>query len=118
MAHPVEPRFLVHQATYDYLSEPLYFQLTQMNASCWVWVGKKNARLNDVSVGMPIPGQPTATTVFGQTVGEASRNIARRLAAKYNQPFYISLDLGNANDDMLLAFCEKKLSAFVKSVLT
>lgn len=59
MTDPVEPRFLIHQATYDYLSEPLYFQLTQMNASCWVWVGKKDARLNDVSVGMPIPGQVT-----------------------------------------------------------
>lgn len=38
-------------------------------------------------------------------------------AAKYGQQFFVSLDLGN-QDEMLLAFAEKKLQAFVKSILT
>ncbi|KAL1927121.1 hypothetical protein VTP01DRAFT_5084 [Rhizomucor pusillus] len=119
-----EPQFLIHQTSHVYVSETIYFQAIQMNKSLFVWVGKQQAKLNDLSVAMPAFGtqvtytsSPAATAVMGLDVSEASRNLARRLAAKYGQQFFVSLDLGN-QDEMLLAFAEKKLQAFIKSILS
>ncbi|KAI9470431.1 hypothetical protein BDB00DRAFT_985357 [Zychaea mexicana] len=114
-----EPHFLIHQETQTYVSEPIHFQLVQMNKSMFVWVGKQQASMKDLSIAMPpIASQsiPSVTTVLGQDIAEQSRNLGRRLAAKYQQQFFISLDVGN-QDDMLVAFVEKKLSAMIKRVL-
>ncbi|KAG0170261.1 hypothetical protein DFQ28_002214 [Apophysomyces sp. BC1034] len=113
MADDDGARFLVHQATHLFLTEPIHFQLVQMNKSMFVWVGK-NARLNDLSVAMPSFGTQATTTVLGKDVAELSRNMARRLALKYNQQFYVSLDLGK-QDDLLNAFVEKKLMLMIKA---
>ena len=76
------------------------------------------------------------TTVLGQDISEQSRNIGRRLgnkgkehmeaymlkndiivASKYGMQFFVSLDIGN-QDEMLIAFTEKKLSEFIKGLLS
>lgn len=48
-----EPRFLIHQATHMYLTDPIHFQIVQMDNSYFVWVGKQDATLNDLSIAMP-----------------------------------------------------------------
>jgi hypothetical protein len=39
------------------------------------------------------------------------------IAAKYNQQFYVNLDL-NSPDDLLFVFVEKKLTDLLKNVMT
>ncbi|KAL0087868.1 hypothetical protein J3Q64DRAFT_1465536 [Phycomyces blakesleeanus] len=83
MTEEVEPRFLIHQATHLFVTEPVFFQLVQMNNSMLVWAGKKSGKLNDLSVAVPSFGNhtsPSATTILGQDVSESGRNMARRLA--------------------------------------
>ncbi|KAL0074071.1 hypothetical protein F4703DRAFT_1370650 [Phycomyces blakesleeanus] len=120
MTEEVEPRFLIHQATHLFVTEPVFFQLVQMNNSMLVWAGKKSGKLNDLSVAVPSFGNhtsPSATTILGQDVSESGRNMARRLALKYKQQFYVSLDTGS-QDPMMNVFIEKKLTEMIKMVLT
>lgn len=39
------------------------------------------------------------------------------IASKYGMQFFVSLDIGS-QDEMLIAFTEKKLSEFIKGLLT
>ncbi|KAI9260502.1 hypothetical protein BDA99DRAFT_439653 [Phascolomyces articulosus] len=114
-----EPQFIIHQDTQMYITDPIYFQLVQMNKSMFVWIGKQQPNMKDLSIAMPSFGSqsiPSVTTVLGQDISEQSRNLGRRLASKYHQQFFISLDIGN-QDEMLVAFVEKKLSELIKKVL-
>ncbi|KAI8888049.1 hypothetical protein K501DRAFT_241144 [Backusella circina FSU 941] len=114
-----EPSFLIHQATHSFVSEEIYFQVIQMNKSMFIWIGKESARLGDMSVAVPPFGNQTsasATTVLGKGVTEQSKNLARRLAMKYKQQFYISLDLSSP-DDLLFVFVEKKLTDMLKNIM-
>ncbi|CDH51920.1 hypothetical protein RO3G_04605 [Lichtheimia corymbifera JMRC:FSU:9682] len=120
MADDTDPRFLIHQTTQMYLGEPIHFQAVQMNKSVFVWAGKQQANMKDLSIAMPAFGSqtnPAVTTVLGQDISEQSRNIGRRLASKYGMQFFVSLDIGS-QDEMLIAFTEKKLSEFIKGLLT
>ncbi|KAI9023791.1 hypothetical protein CLU79DRAFT_700955 [Phycomyces nitens] len=117
MTDEVEPRFLIHQATHLFVTEPVFFQLVQMNNSMLVWAGKKSGKLNELSVAVPSFGShnsPSATTVLGQDVSELGRNLA---PLKYKQQFYVSLDSGS-QDPMMNAFIEKKLTEMIKMALT
>ncbi|KAL9546609.1 hypothetical protein MBANPS3_006585 [Mucor bainieri] len=114
-----EPTFLIHQATHMFLADAIHFQVVQMNKSAFIWVGKAEGKLGDMSVAVPPFGAQTnasATTIINKGVSEHGRNLARRLAAKYKQQFYISFDL-NSPDDMLFVFVEKKLTELLKNVL-
>ena len=59
MADDNEPQFIIHQDTQMYITEPIHFQLVQMNKSMFVWVGKQQANMKDLSIAMP----PTGTQV-------------------------------------------------------
>ncbi|KAG2217198.1 hypothetical protein INT45_005407 [Circinella minor] len=119
MANDNEPQFIIHQDTQMYITEAIHFQLVQMNKSMFIWVGKQQSNMKDLSIAMPPTGSQSiasVTTVLGQDISEQSRNLGRRLGSKYQQQFFISLDIGN-QDEMLMAFVEKKLSELIKKVL-
>lgn len=48
-----EPKFLIHQATHMFLTDPIHFQVVQMNKSAFIWVGKAEGKLGDMSVAVP-----------------------------------------------------------------
>jgi hypothetical protein len=48
-----EPSFLIHQATHLFLTDPIHFQLTQMNKSVFIWIGKADGKLGDLSAAVP-----------------------------------------------------------------
>ncbi|KAF7722598.1 hypothetical protein EC973_002911 [Apophysomyces ossiformis] len=110
MADADQARFLVHQATHLFLTEPIHFQLLQMDKSMFVWVARLVVEKKKLAI-------PAATTVLGRDVSERSKNMARRLAIKHKQQFYVSLDVGE-QDDLLNAFVEKKLMEMVKTATT
>lgn len=56
MADDTDPRFLIHQTTQMYLGEPIHFQAVQMNKSVFVWAGKQQANMKDLSIAMPAFG--------------------------------------------------------------
>lgn len=56
MAQDTDPRFLIHQTTQMYLGEPIHFQAVQMNKSVFVWAGKQQANMKDLSIAMPAFG--------------------------------------------------------------
>ncbi|KAG2200459.1 hypothetical protein INT47_011439 [Mucor saturninus] len=119
MTDIVEPKFLVHQATHLFLTDPIFFQVTQMNNSIFVWIGKPDGKMGDMSVAVPAFASQTAasaTTIMGTNVSEKSKNLARRLASKYKLQFYVSMDLSSP-DDLLFVFVEKKLTELLKNVL-
>lgn len=66
MAEDTDPRFLIHQTTQMYLGEPIHFQAVQMNKSVFVWVGKQQANMKDLSIAMP---------AFGSQVSQDENNI-------------------------------------------
>ncbi|KAI8643470.1 hypothetical protein BD408DRAFT_385665 [Parasitella parasitica] len=114
-----EPEFLVHQATHLFLTDPIHFQVIQMNNSAFIWVGKADGKLGDMSVAVPPFGShnhASATTIINKGVSEHGRNLARRLASKYKQQFFVSFDLSSP-DDMLFVFVEKKLIELLKNVI-
>ncbi|KAI8085035.1 uncharacterized protein BX664DRAFT_284012 [Halteromyces radiatus] len=114
-----ESQFMIHQATHMFMTEPIYFQIIQMQGAWLVWVGKQAGKMGDLAVSVPAFGSqaiPSATTVIGNDVKEFSRNLARRLALKYGEQFYVSLDV-SSQDDMLNAFVEKKLNDLVKTTV-
>ncbi|KAI8069075.1 uncharacterized protein B0P05DRAFT_551485 [Gilbertella persicaria] len=101
------------------MTEPIHFQVTQLDKTVIVWAGKTDGKLGDLSVAMPPFGSQThapATSIFSKDVSEQSRNLSRRLASKYKQQFYVSLDL-SSSDDMLFVFVEKKLTEMLKKLL-
>ncbi|KAI9305883.1 hypothetical protein BJ944DRAFT_160922 [Cunninghamella echinulata] len=109
-----EPQFLIHQETYDFMTEPIYFQIIQMEKSYFIWVGKSSGKMGNLTMSVPTFGSqsiPSATNILGHDIKEFSQNLARPL--KYGEQFYISLDL-SSQDDMLNAFVEKKLNDFIK----
>lgn len=119
MTDTAEPQFLIHQASHLFLSDPIFFQVIQMNKSVLVWIGKSEGKLGDMSIAVPPLGSQTsasATTVIGKNVSEQSRNLARRLATKYHQQFYVTLDL-NSSDDLIFVFVEKKLKEMLTTIM-
>ncbi|KAI7876632.1 uncharacterized protein EV154DRAFT_429655 [Mucor mucedo] len=116
MTDIVEPKFLVHQATHLFLTDPIFFQVTQMNNSIFVWIGKPDGKMGDMSVAVPAFASQTtasATTIMGTNVSEKSKNLA---PSKYKLQFYVSMDLSSP-DDLLFVFVEKKLTELLKNVL-
>ncbi|KAI8094754.1 hypothetical protein BDF21DRAFT_331764 [Thamnidium elegans] len=117
MSNTVEPKFLIHQATHMFLSDPIFFQVTQMNKSIFIWIGKPDGKLGDLSVAVPPFGTQTsasATAVIGKDVSDQSKNLS---PSKYKLQFYISLDI-TSQDDLLFVFVEKKLTELLKNILT
>ncbi|KAI7902079.1 uncharacterized protein BX663DRAFT_531466 [Cokeromyces recurvatus] len=111
-----EPNFLIHQATHLFLQEPIHFQIIQMNKAVFIWIGKADGGLGDMSVAIPPFGsniQPSATTIFSKSTSEHSKNLA---PLKFKQQFYVSLDLSSP-DDLLFVFVEKKLTETLKNVM-
>ncbi|ORZ12681.1 hypothetical protein BCR42DRAFT_331224 [Absidia repens] len=111
-----EPKFMIHQATHLFMTEPIYFQIVQMQGANVVWIGKQAGKMGDMAVAVPAFGSqniPSATTVLGNDVKEYSRNIA---PLKYGEQFFVSLDI-SGQDDMLNVFVEKKLNDMVKTVI-
>jgi hypothetical protein len=53
MTETIEPKFLIHQATHLFLTDPIFFQVTQMNNSVFVWIGKSDGKLGDMSLAVP-----------------------------------------------------------------
>ncbi|CAO3622739.1 unnamed protein product [Cunninghamella blakesleeana] len=114
-----ESSFLIHQETYNFLTEPIYFQIIQMEKSNFIWIGKSSAKMGNLTMSVPAFGSqnvPSATNIMGHDIKDFSQNLARRLALKYKEQFFISLDL-SSQDDMLNAFVEKKLNEFIKKTI-
>jgi hypothetical protein len=49
----VEPKFLIHQATHLFMTEPIHFQVTQMDKSAIIWIGNSEGRFGDMSAAVP-----------------------------------------------------------------
>ncbi|KAI8980449.1 hypothetical protein BDB01DRAFT_796449 [Pilobolus umbonatus] len=81
MTVSAEPRFIIHQATHLFLSEPIHIQVVMMSSSAFVWVGKEG-QLGDLSIAIPPSGNrnyATGTHLLGKSVSEQSKNLACRL---------------------------------------
>lgn len=63
MTESIEPKFLIHQATHLFLTDPIFFQVTQMNNSVFVWVGKSDGRLGDLSLAVPPLGSQVKISI-------------------------------------------------------
>lgn len=64
MADIVEPKFLVHQATHLFLTDPIFFQIIQMNNSILVWIGKPDGKMGDMSVAVPAFASQVSVDIF------------------------------------------------------
>ncbi|CEJ02621.1 hypothetical protein G6F70_003883 [Rhizopus microsporus] len=114
----VEPEFKIYQETHMFMTEPIHFQVTVMRQSVFIWVGKEDGKLGDLSMAVPPFASHTvasSTSLLGKSVSEESKNLARKLAKRYKQQFYVSFNL-NQSDDMLFVFVEKKLMEILKTI--
>lgn len=75
-----EPKFLIHQATHLFLTDPIHFQITQMNKSVLIWVGKSAGQLGDMSVAVP---------PFGSTVKHLKDNCILAYSILIQNPFWL-----------------------------
>ncbi|ORX44914.1 hypothetical protein DM01DRAFT_1328822 [Hesseltinella vesiculosa] len=114
-----DAKFLIHRQTHMFMTDAIHFQITQMTDSNLVWVGRSAGKLGQMSVAVPSRNEtlPSATTILGSDVMEQSRNLARRLALKHKEQFFVSLDLAS-QDELLLVFVEKKLQEMIKVAMT
>lgn len=51
-----EPNFMIHQATHLFMTDPIYFQIVQMQGANMVWVGKQSGKMGDLAVSVPAFG--------------------------------------------------------------
>ncbi|KAG2181218.1 hypothetical protein INT43_008801 [Umbelopsis isabellina] len=115
----MEPRFKIHQQTEVFSQKPIHFQITIMNKSVMIWVGRSQDGLGDLSVGMPALGQnpvPAASNLLTRDLSDVSVDLSRRLALRYGQQFFVSMNLPS-DDQLMLAFVEKKISLILKDIL-
>ena len=49
----VEPEFKIYQETHMFMTEPIHFQVTVMRQSVFIWVGKEDGKLGDLSMAVP-----------------------------------------------------------------
>jgi len=49
----MEPQLKIHQFTELYSQKPIHFQITEMNKSFMIWVGRPQDGLADLSIAMP-----------------------------------------------------------------
>ncbi|CAO3699576.1 unnamed protein product [Rhizopus microsporus] len=113
----VEPEFKIYQETHMFMTEPIHFQVTVMTIGVYLgW--KRDGKLGDLSMAVPPFASHTvasSTSLLGKSVSEESKNLARKLAKRYKQQFYVSFNL-NQSDDMLFVFVEKKLMEILKTI--
>lgn len=101
----MEPELKIHQFTELYSQKPIHFQITEMNKSFMIWVGRPQDGLGDLSIAMPainkVSGcvflcvyclvydtyamtlrqntQPPASNLITQDMSDVSVDLSRRL---------------------------------------
>ncbi|KAG9290303.1 hypothetical protein G9A89_007034 [Geosiphon pyriformis] len=120
-SEPATPRIKVFTETHLHFSIPIYFQITVLKESAFVWVSNHgNEVLQNLAVAMPpLPfgGITTsATTILSKEVEETSKQLSQKLARKFKKQFFVSINLAPSNDQAMLMFIEKKIFEFVKEV--
>ncbi|KAG0231338.1 hypothetical protein BGX31_005557 [Mortierella sp. GBA43] len=75
----------------------------------------------DFAMAMPVsrPGQPSvSSTLLGNPLEETAASMARRLATKFKMQFLVNVDVPpGVENQMMLAFAEKKVVETVQSIL-
>lgn len=84
MAEIVEPKFLVHQATHLFLTDPIFFQITQMSKSVFVWIGKPDGKMGDMSVAVPAFATQVSVEISIQRNNYNSNKIDQCLCDNYH----------------------------------
>ncbi|KAG0221901.1 hypothetical protein BGW41_006420 [Actinomortierella wolfii] len=136
----VQPKMKVHQETFTFMNQqPVYVQITEMEQSAWVWVSSAATILSqaqlmggaqeagsggsgafgDFAIGMPAYRsiQASSTTLLGNAMEDAAAGMARRLATRFKMQVLVNLDLPvHADNGVLLAFAEKKVSEKLKAI--
>ncbi|KAH8553027.1 hypothetical protein BGW37DRAFT_423416 [Umbelopsis sp. PMI_123] len=113
----MEPQFKIHQYTELYSQKPIHFQITEMNKSIMIWVGRPQDGLSDLSVAMPSINKnthPPASNLITQDMSDVSVDLSRPL--RYGQQFIISVNIPS-DDQMMMAFVEKKITSFLKDII-
>ncbi|CAO3694201.1 unnamed protein product [Umbelopsis ramanniana] len=115
----MEPQLKIHQFTELYSQKPIHFQITEMNKSFMIWVGRPQDGLADLSIAMPAMNkntQPPASNLITQDMSDISVDLSRRLALRYGQQFIISINIPS-DDQMMMAFVEKKITTLLKDII-
>jgi len=115
----MEPRFTIHQHTELFAQKPIHFQVTEMNKSMMIWVGRPQDGLGDLSVAMPATNKnaiPAASNLLTKDMSDVSVDLSRRLALRYGQQFIISINLPS-DDQLMMAFVEKKITTILKDII-
>ena len=92
MTNDNEPQFIIHQDTQMFITDPIHFQLVQMNKSMFIWVGKQQANMKDLSIAMPPTGSQVKTYYYLQ-------NLALSFIIIKNVCFFPSIYLVNSFSD-------------------
>ncbi|GBB93473.1 hypothetical protein RclHR1_02180015 [Rhizophagus clarus] len=115
------PRFQVHTYSHLFLSQQIYFQLTILQDSVFIWIGSEgNEILGNLAIAMPSllrnngTSSSSGTTVLANDVDETSKQLGQKLATKFNKQFIVSINLPPSTDQMMLSFAEKKVLAIIK----
>eukprot|EP01112_Ceratiomyxa_fruticulosa_P002264 TRINITY_DN1236_c0_g1_i1.p1 TRINITY_DN1236_c0_g1~~TRINITY_DN1236_c0_g1_i1.p1 ORF type:complete len:172 (-),score=40.61 TRINITY_DN1236_c0_g1_i1:144-608(-) len=110
------PSIKQHFHIESFLDNSIYYQVIVLRDSYYVWIGSKAATMDELAVAITTPYDkiPSASSLLGQNVDGLSQGLATRLATRTKKVFFVSCNL--PNDQIMIAFAEKKLVEFLKSV--
>ncbi|TPX39627.1 hypothetical protein SeMB42_g05599 [Synchytrium endobioticum] len=112
-------RIQVRSFVETYLGRAVYVQITLLEKQMVCWVGTEQGRFGGLGSAVKTRYSNTAagTTLLSTGVDDASENVAKRLASKYQDwQFFVSINLP-AHDEDMVVFGERALGRVVKSIV-
>ncbi|GJQ08906.1 hypothetical protein GpartN1_g697.t1 [Galdieria partita] len=104
-----------HQFQETINEDTVFFEILELRNSFYVWLGTETSLMKSLTVAFPVPNTPQviSTKLFGPE--DVSKQLAERLALKFQCPFFISvgLDLQTTEASHLI---EKKLFELLDGV--
>lgn len=111
----VKSKMRIHSWSKLVMDQRLYFQFIFMDASLFVWIGNKSARMGELCFGLqtPFDNIPSATALMGPQDG-FSLSFSQKLASRSGMSVLVSLNIPQANsvggrDPLIEAVVEREV---------
>ena len=111
---PSTPSLKVHSFSDTCLNHKLYFQVTSLKDSFFLWVGTNDPVFANLSCAIHsrFDPLPSSTCLFGANDDVRANGLAQKLCAKAKKPVFVSLNI--PPDQILLPLVEKRVIAEMK----
>jgi hypothetical protein len=100
--------------------EEIFFQVTNLGPSLYIWIGTRAAEMADLTLSSPTPydsskGLPTTTKIIGTSMDNTTEALAAKLSKRLGKAVLLSLNVKIPTNSLLFSDLEKILFEEIKS---